>query len=508
MPIYSDRGVCGLWRLPLLAVALLALCLPTACNSDDEDNAYSGEGITIDLSGVAINSFSLQADKKVLNNLDSVFFTIDLAGARIFNADSLPVGTDVSAIAVSMTTDQVSALEVTSHTAQGLDTVIDFLKNPATKLNFAYGPVQAKLTALDGISQRIYNIQVNVHRLVPDSLYFSEMASTDLPTSLPLTQVTEQKAVKQGKALLCLTRGADGVMCLARSTDAYGCEWDFTSVAIGQSVDVRSFTATDEGLYILGTDGTLLRSADGREWAATDSRWATIIAPYGTRLLGLEASAAAPSGYMFVEYPATSQGTAAPAAFPLKGSSQAMELATPWAQHPQIMICGGLTIGGELTGATWAFDGSQWAKIGGGLPAAEGYTVAPYTVCRTDTLTWRVSAENVLLAFGGWDAKGSPSRTVYLTRDMGMAWHKADDNLQLPAFVPAMAYADMLTQATTLPGADTYAGRWNVRLRAVSPITEWECPYLYIFGGRRANGTLNTTLWRGAINYLTFKPLQ
>ncbi|MDE7443730.1 MAG: hypothetical protein K2M65_06190, partial [Muribaculaceae bacterium] len=44
--------------------------------------------------------------------------------------------------------------------------------------------------------------------------------------------------------------------------------------------------------------------------------------------------------------------------------------------------------------------------------------------------------------------------------------------------------------------------------RAVSPIEQWECPYIYVFGGYDADGKLQNTVWRGVINRLSFKPIQ
>ena len=43
--------------------------------------------------------------------------------------------------------------------------------------------------------------------------------------------------------------------------------------------------------------------------------------------------------------------------------------------------------------------------------------------------------------------------------------------------------------------------------RAVTPVTTWECPYIYLYGGDNASGSLNPQVWRGVINRLTFKPL-
>ena len=44
--------------------------------------------------------------------------------------------------------------------------------------------------------------------------------------------------------------------------------------------------------------------------------------------------------------------------------------------------------------------------------------------------------------------------------------------------------------------------------RAVAPITSWDTPYVYMFGGYDASSRLYDQLWRGVINRMTFKPLQ
>jgi hypothetical protein len=44
--------------------------------------------------------------------------------------------------------------------------------------------------------------------------------------------------------------------------------------------------------------------------------------------------------------------------------------------------------------------------------------------------------------------------------------------------------------------------------RATAPITQWEVPYIYLFGGYDSEGYLYNSVWRGVINRLSFKPLQ
>ena len=62
-----------------------------SCNSSDDNyNEYVAS------QSVQVSGFRLASNDSVLANLDSVFFSIDLDRGLIYNADSLPVGTNVS----------------------------------------------------------------------------------------------------------------------------------------------------------------------------------------------------------------------------------------------------------------------------------------------------------------------------------------------------------------------------------------------------------------------------
>ena len=90
---------------------MIALFAMVSCNSSDTEE-YEEYVLPSD---VAITSFTISANDDLLENLDSVYFTIDLENRRIFNADSLPKGTDVSRLVVTITYPlvQSSKLKVT-----------------------------------------------------------------------------------------------------------------------------------------------------------------------------------------------------------------------------------------------------------------------------------------------------------------------------------------------------------------------------------------------------------
>lgn len=99
-----------------ISMAVAALIAGVAsCNSS---SSYDYEQ---ELDGSAmVKNFTLVENDKVLADLDSVFFSIDLVSGDIFNADSLPMGTKISALAANITTDN-SLGHNALHTPSGQD---------------------------------------------------------------------------------------------------------------------------------------------------------------------------------------------------------------------------------------------------------------------------------------------------------------------------------------------------------------------------------------------------
>ena len=78
-----------------------------SCNSTEDDVI----SYTVSES-VRVSGFSLAANDSVLAHLDTIFFTIDLNKGQIYNADSLPVGTDVSALIANISFDNVAQAKI------------------------------------------------------------------------------------------------------------------------------------------------------------------------------------------------------------------------------------------------------------------------------------------------------------------------------------------------------------------------------------------------------------
>lgn len=489
----------------IISAAIITACSAafSACNKavDDTDPETTDPESLAYGSSTQVSSFNLKRNYKILANLDSVFFSIDLADARIFNADSLPYGTDVSRMQVEVGVQSSSAINVIMKSRfTGQDTTVNLTTNPNDSINFADGPVLLRITSQDERFERVYTVSVNVHQVVADSLVWN----LDSPHRLPgtIAAPVAQKAVQHRSEIYCLTTAADGSAELSHTANPFAADsWTTAPVALPAGAITDQLVADAEALYILSADGTLHRSTDGgASWSAEATGFSHLYGTFAGQVVGVSADAS-----QWLCWPSGSCGpvNALGPDFPVSGTSQLTSFTTEWSETPQAIMAGGITAVGSLTGTCWCFDGSGWlcitrANRNYSLPPAEGYTLFPYFSYLTNTNTWRVDERTTWVALGGRTDHTAMQTRVYTSWDCAMTWRLAQQSMQLPE------------QLTPVSGAQAYVVNHltTEASRAVKPITEWETPYVYLFGGYTASGSLCNSLLRGTITRMTFKPLQ
>ena len=473
-------------RIGLYLVAATLLGTTVACN-DDAD----GYDASADYASTQVTAFSLQANSKILNNLDSVFFSIDLNSGRIFNADSLPYGTKVDRLLVNISTDACSTVELHYPRTGKSDSIVDYLTNPNDSIDFSLGAVKLHLVSYDKVATRDYYINVNVHNVVADSLTWNLDNPAKLPSSLSNVKVA-RTVMFNDKVYTFTTNGlATASLNIADEPLAPSTPVSFTFPFQPQ---LATLTATESSLYILDQNGNMYTSTDGLNWTSCNTVWRSITAPYGDILLGI---ANVNGKLIHVTYPAGPTSDVEPG-FPLSGNSASIRYVTQWSPKAQIITVGGRASDGKTTSTAWAYDGTAWACIADNTPMnAEGISVFPYYCCKTDTNTWVASTKSVLVAMGGLKSDNSLSREVYISYDLGFNWAEAPQTMQLPAAIPSLYNANVIIGTTVTNES-----------RAVRPITEWDTPYIYVYGGIDSRMALNTNVYRGAINRLKFRPLQ
>lgn len=493
-------------------------------------NDKKSESETILAGSAMVSNFSLR-ECKALPGIDSVFFTIDQKGMRIFNADSLPVGTRINALVPSVTTRGASSVEFIVSRPGRPDTIYNYLEENMDSIDFEGNSVKLRIVSPEGQASSLYDVKINVHQVRGDTLVWRRLDRSTLPSRFSV--VSEQHTAATADQYFCLTRYQNDY-CMAR-TDNPGNTWVYATPDFGFEPDMDSFNATTDKLYILDRQGSLYESADnGVTWTATGRIWSYIYGGYGKRLIG---SSNASGKWRYVEYPAATEADI-PATFPVRNTSQAVSRSFEMSSARQMIVVGGRLADGTLSSGSWGFDGKTWANISRTPVASrplENMVLVPYFTIRTDSASWVTTSRSVLMAMSGNTADNRLNDTVYVSYDFGMNWTKADKLMQPGKAMPARTlaqgfvynermYADPSQNRTAAPftarGWKTIGQpRWtalklsvtapdNGMMYATKPIDEWDCPYIYLFGGKDAHGQTYNTLYRGVIEWFRFKPLQ
>lgn len=479
-----------------------------ACNAKDD-----GVEQYVPVSSVAVTSFTLRSDEDVASNLDSVFFSIDLDRNVIFNADSLPKGTDVTKLVpvITFPSTVVSAV-ITMEGCEHRNGTVDYRRNPSEEIDFS-GDVTLRLTASD--SERSYRLKVNVHKVNPDVFDWRQLSDRALPSLRPAPVAQKTVALADGAATLVAE--ADGSFSMSFMSLPGETSETPAPFAGGFVPDVRSLASAGGSLYVLDTAGRLHVSSDkGGTWSDTGADWVTLLGGYGDAVLGIRSGA---DGLMHTSWPASAglPESRVAADFPVRETSNPGIYTTKWAGRPLALFAGGRKADGGLSAGVWAFDGRSWTVISNlNPPVLSGATLVPYVLYRATTTSWVKNEENVWLLMGGTSADGKINRDIYVSYDNGVNWYKGDKSIQLPEAMPLLSGFDAVTGMLPASGSleDAWklrAGRRDVR-RSISYEIDgyevsWRYPAIYLFGGTDAGGRLYTRITRGVLARVTFMPL-
>lgn len=253
------------------AILLSALFLMASClgDSESDDITYYGDA--------AITSFTLGTLDRTMHTLssageDSTYTAsvtgsdykmyIDQAQRSIYNADSLPQGTDVSRVLCtvgSKNSGLVTIKDVDSDTLRYYSSTdsIDF----SSEREF-------RVYSTDGMSFRAYKVKLNVHQEDPDSFRWNAIMTG---AGNPFASARGMKAVVyNGKVYVF---ASDGTSTSVYTTPVSGAQtWaqlsakDASGVAMTLDADAyKSATVFGNLIYTL-TGGSTVVSADGEQW--------------------------------------------------------------------------------------------------------------------------------------------------------------------------------------------------------------------------------------------------
>lgn len=482
-------------KIEYILFFLAAIILFSACKKEETEP-------TVFSDSVRVSAFSLAADTAVLDNLDNVFFTIDLENGLIFNADSLPRGTDVSSLAATITFEGASSAIIT----QADGTTFDYVQSDDTKIDFT-SPVEMEVVSQSGNNSKKYTITVNVHNVDADLLSWGGMSYGSLPGSGTLQS---QKTIQYNGLIYCfMQRGGVYQVATAHSP---GDSWTIQEMSFGFTPDLLSIKATDNALYMLDTSGTLYTSTDATTWTAAGGTYSAILGEWNGCMLLVSKEG---DTYYHDKYPRPEgfTPTPVPASFPVQGMSEMLIYSSSWMTAPQGMIVGGRLADGTLTGAMWGYDGTTWALLSNDMPPRQGAMLFSYVTFIVDD-NWVTTEQTAWFVIGGENDQ-EMLNDVWLTTNYGVSWKEADLLMQMPAYIMPRAYASVIICEEP---NDILPAEWHrmdepslpegyraMPLRTAS--SEQLVPYIYMFGGMNREGNVYDQIWRGVINRLRFEPI-
>ena len=271
--------------LTVITGLLMAAFMITSClNDDDNEVTLSSES--------SITAFSIKDNIETkytakVNGKDTTLtatvkgsdypFIIDQVERRIYNADSLPVGTNVSKVVVEITADTPYILIVADK---------DSLWTSTDSLNFE-NPVKFKVMAQSMEYGAVYTAEINVHKQEPDSLVWSNLSS-----NFNGSVIQAQKAVYFNDKIYVFARQDEGKVAVTTTSITDGHSWsalqplslekaDYSTAMtcfnintmqefILEKADYSTAMTWGDHLYIIA-ENQLYQSENGTDWSKIES---------------------------------------------------------------------------------------------------------------------------------------------------------------------------------------------------------------------------------------------
>lgn len=185
--------------------------------------------------------------------------TIDHRSLTIENRDSLPYGTLLDRVVVTIAFDG----SVLTYREKGSEA--GWTAYSATDSLDLTRPLELHLTSNDNLSSRTYTLKVNVHKQEGDSISWEKLEGSDIFASM-----TDMKAITfEGKPLVVGKKEA-GIVLAERSSAQQTGTWTETALAsLPATTDVQTLRKCDGILYVSTADGQIFTSSDARQWQQT-----------------------------------------------------------------------------------------------------------------------------------------------------------------------------------------------------------------------------------------------
>jgi len=201
--------------------------------------------------------------------LDTIYgryysFSIDQVNHRIFNLDSLPLGADTLLEKIVVDTFTASGY-ITSGLLDSL-----FVAGNSADLTPAINKpgISFKIYAVDGSRYQEYSLQINVHKMDPDSATWKQISN--LPAEIKSVHFAEDyKVLTKDDELLVMLEG--NLLMKGDVSTPRSYEWITLKMeGLPEDALLRSTLSYNDTLYMINLSGDVYNSVDGSYWTRNE----------------------------------------------------------------------------------------------------------------------------------------------------------------------------------------------------------------------------------------------
>jgi hypothetical protein len=400
-------------------------------------------------------------------------FNINQFTGQIYNLDSLPYKSYVDYLLPSITFQSTDGKVYMNDSLWETKDTIDFTK-----------PVILKNNSADGKWTRTYTINVNVHKVDPDSMlvqYLSDKFPTDNARN-KIIRLTDGSF----KAYFASQTGGLSAWKAIGTSEA----WSKQVVSgLNETMNLQSLCVFNSRYFICSESGKLYSSDNGYDWNLSTGR-SDFLTLYGSinrkylneqypaYLIGLVKGS---SGEVL---PAKSYdglnwtvGSALDADFPVTDYASVKGTNVTGVQF--YTVATGLRKDGEFSTSVWSTEnGLDWILV-------QNKTLFPKLYAANKKGAHLFYYDNNLVCLGGVDSKGNFISDLKISKDKGKTWINAPENWILKPLEKGMAYGSVYLESIE----DT--------------VNDKNREFMIFFGGQEKSG-VSSGIWKSYLNKMIF----
>ncbi len=267
--------------LNIIACLFIAACTITSCLDDENINYemnFNSSITSFSIHDSIITYYPAVTEAGKDTTLSKAVvgskypFAIDQNKGLIYNADSLPVGTDISKVVVDIVADGYYIFIEAGEN----DSL--WVENDSLDFN---NPIQFKVLSEMGTFGRTYTAKINVHKQEPNIFTWTKMASNFS------TDIEAQKAVIVKNKVFVFAEQATQV---AVTSSTNGKDWsELQAIDIPVKADYSTAMAWDGHIYMLANQ-ELYVSENGLNWSKveTEQTFNNLIAGSKNKMIGID----------------------------------------------------------------------------------------------------------------------------------------------------------------------------------------------------------------------------